>query len=89
MYKINDTLSFSRDNHGYKLTQTHPTFNKVTKVEGVGSKDYFYPTLDQVAGKILHLCADDSKIELELEQLRNSYYECRANIANMLGDKYE
>lgn len=87
MYKINDNLSFVRDHHGFRLTETYPTVNPKTKEATVGSRDTFHPSVDSIAGKILHLCADDSIVELQLEDLRNAYYECRASIAKMLEGK--
>jgi hypothetical protein len=37
-----------------------------------------------VAGKILHLAVDDTNVELELEDMRNAFFSCKAEIAAML-----
>ena len=84
MYKVTDKLSFKRDAHGYKLTQVYDTINTKTKEPSQSSRDTFHSSLDQVAGKILHLAVDDTNVELELEDMRNAFFSCKAEIAAML-----
>ena len=89
MIKITENISFVRDHHGYKLTYTYPTVNPRTQEPSVGKADYFYATLDQVCGKVLHLACDDSKIEQDLEDLRNAYYTVLAEMKKLLEGKGE
>jgi ATP-dependent protease HslVU (ClpYQ) ATPase subunit len=84
MYKVTDKLSFKRDAHGYKLTQVYDTVHPKTKEPSQSSRDTFHSSLDQVAGKILHLAMDDTNVELELEDMRNVFFSCKAEIAMML-----
>jgi len=84
--KVTNNISFKRDNHGYVLTQTFETKKKDGSI-GQGKTDYFYPKIDQVCGKILHLACDDSKVESELEDLRNAYYTVLAEMKMLLEGK--
>jgi hypothetical protein len=84
--KVTNNLSFKRDHHGYVLTETFETTKRDGSV-GQGSKDYFYPNLDGICGKILHLACDDSKVEQDLEDLRNAYYTALAEMKMLLEGK--
>jgi hypothetical protein len=83
MIKVNDKFSFKRDAHGYTLTETYIGVDKNNQPKEQ-TKDTFHPSLCAIAGKILHLCGDDPKIEMELEDLRNAFFSCKAEIAAML-----
>jgi transcriptional antiterminator len=81
--KVANNLSFKRDHHGYILIENYIGVDK-DKQPKQQTKETFHPNLDAIAGKILHLCGDDPKIEMELEDLRNAFFSCKAEIAAML-----
>jgi hypothetical protein len=83
MIKVNDKFSFKRDAHGYVLIENYIGVDK-NKQPKQQTKETFHPNLDAIAGKILHLCGDDPKIEMEMEDLRNAFFSCKAEIAAML-----
>jgi hypothetical protein len=89
MIKVTNNISFVRDYHGFRVTHTYPTINRKTHEPSVGSADTFHASLDQVCGKILHLACNDSKVELELEDLRNAYYTVLAEMKMLLEEKVD
>lgn len=86
MIKITENISFKRDAHGYVLTHTFPTDHPKAK-SGTASKDYFYPSLEQVCAKALHLACNDDKVEQDLEDLRNAYYTVLGEMKQLLEGK--
>ena len=83
MIKVTDRFSFKRDAHGYTLIETYMGIDRNNQPKEQ-TKETFHPNVDAIAGKMLHLCGDDPKIVMELEDLRNSFFSCKAEIAMML-----
>lgn len=71
-FNINDkeycTLTKSA-NYGFTLEHFYPTFNPRTKQETIGSKSYFYATLQQAAEKIVWMGLDGNGVQEVIDSM--------------------